>query len=89
MLDEESCIFYGQDKEIKLSFYETLILSILILNKYKVVTYEKMIKEVYLEEPSDKLRKNVQIYVCRLRQKLKGYVSILKKVKVGYYLEMR
>lgn len=89
MLDEETGVYYTGDKKILLTLYETMILSTLIMNKYRVVTFSELSKEIYLDEVTPTIIRRLQVNVCRIKKKLRGYIKIGKKVKIGYYLDVR
>lgn len=88
MLDEDSGIFYIDNKAILLTFNETIFLSLLIMNKNKIIDYETILKEVYSEELIEsKMQHKIHALIHRLNRKIGKYVKIKKIRNKGVILE--
>ena len=87
MLDEDTGMYYVGDKIISLTFYESMVLEVLIKNKYKLVTYEEFLKEVYSEKNlTHEGKQKVNVLMWRLKQKLKSYINIKRVWNIGFIL---
>lgn len=87
MLDEDTGMFYIGNKIISLTFYESMILEVLIKNKYKTVSYEEFLKELYNEKDlTSKGKQKVNALLWRLKQKLKLFIDIRHIRNKGYIL---
>jgi DNA-binding response OmpR family regulator len=89
VLDIERCIFKYNDKEIELTKNEIKILSLLIKNKGKVVSREKLMMLLWNDDEfvSDN---TLTVNVTRLRGKIKelGLDDIIKTKKgIGYFIQ--
>lgn len=89
VLDIERCIFRYNDKEIELTKNEIKILSLLIKNKGKVVSREKLMMLLWNDDEfvSDN---TLTVNVTRLRGKIKelGLDDIIKTKKgIGYFIQ--
>ena len=88
MLDEDSGIFYIDNKAISLTFNETIFLSLLIMNKNKIIDYKTILKEIYNEELiENKMLSKIHALIYRLNIKIGKYVKIKKIRKKGVILE--
>ena len=88
MLDEDTNTFYIDNKIIQLTFNETIFLSLLIMNKNKVVDYKDILKEVYSEELiENKMIHKIHPLIHRLNRKIGKYVKIKKIRNKGVMLE--
>lgn len=83
MHDEDNHIFIGTNRIIDLTVKENKILSLLIHNKGKVVTYEQLCKLIY-NDMDYYLKQCMSNKVFKLRKKLKGEVEILTIREIGY-----
>ncbi|WP_326512799.1 response regulator transcription factor [Clostridium intestinale] len=89
VLDIERCIFRYNDKEIELTKNEIKILSLLIKNKGKIVSREKLMMLLWNDDEfvSDN---TLTVNVTRLRVKIKelGLDDIIKTKKgIGYFVQ--
>ncbi|WP_315110745.1 response regulator transcription factor [Clostridium intestinale] len=89
VLDIERCIFRYNDKEIELTKNEIKILSLLIKNKGKIVSREKLMMLLWNDDEfvSDN---TLTVNVTRLRVKIKelGLDDIIKTKKgIGYFIQ--
>ena len=89
VLDIEKCIFRYKDKEIELTKNDIKILSLLIKNKGKVVSREKLMMSLWNDDEfvSDN---TLTVNITRLRAKIKelGLDDIIKTKKgIGYLIQ--
>lgn len=64
------------------------VLALLLVNANKVVTTDRLIDEVYGDEPPDAARKSLQSYVANLRKALNKHHELLQGRPPGYVLEV-
>ena len=86
MHDTYNFRYIGKNGSIDLTINENIILDLLIKNKNYIVTYKKLIDAVYKCQEDKYFKININQYICRLRQKLKGEVEIKNKHNIGYML---
>ncbi|MDU4891429.1 MAG: response regulator transcription factor [Clostridium sp.] len=89
ILDIEKCIFRYKDNEIELTKNEIKILSLLIKNKGKVVSREKLMMSLWNDDEfvSDN---TLTVNITRLRGRLKdlGLDDVIKTKKgIGYFIQ--
>lgn len=84
MLDEENQRFIAGEKIINLSKKETQLLSLLIQNKGKVVTYDDISDYIYGENGSD--NNAIRSTMVRLKQRLGSSVEIKTVTGKGYMI---
>jgi WD40 repeat protein/DNA-binding SARP family transcriptional activator len=64
------------------------VLALLLVNANKVVTTDRLIDELYGDEPPDAARKSLQSYVANLRKALNKGRELLQSRPPGYLLEV-
>ena len=84
MLDEDTGVFYAHDTRILLTPRETLLLSALIKGKGSYVKNEKIIEEVFKDEPAKEPINALRIALLRLKKKVKGVMKIKAMTNYGY-----
>lgn len=84
MLDEYNYRFIGNNEIIQLTPTETMILSILIKNKGKVVSFNEMIEKLYGNYGCS--LGNIRLHMKHLRDKLKYEFDIKTIRNVGYII---
>lgn len=83
MHDEDNYVFITKNQKIDLTVKENKILKLLIQNKGRVVTHEKLCKLLY-NDMDDYLKMCTINKIYRLRKKLKDEVKIITVREVGY-----
>lgn len=86
MIVEERRII-TDDKTIYLSVIESKILSLLLKNKGKIVTYEKLIEEIYCDKFDDSYKRSATKNMSLLRKKIKEIIKIRTVTGKGYIIE--
>jgi DNA-binding response OmpR family regulator len=90
MLDENTGLFYIDNKIINLSWLESDILASIISHKPKVATFNDILKDVWNEkELNATTRARICTGIVRLKKALKDYIVIKHIRNLGYYVEMR
>lgn len=84
MLDEYNYRFIGNNEIIHLTQTETMILSILMHNKGKVVSYNEMIEKLYGNHGCSLA--NIRLRMKNLKNKLKYEFDIKTIRNVGYII---
>ncbi len=88
MLDEINCWYYDKRKLIDLTPNETKLLSILIDNKYRIVSIQEICTKVFNDYKNIKIYENsIKLLISRLNKKINFSIKIQSKYKKGYYLK--
>lgn len=85
MFDKEKKIYIGKNI-IKFTPLESKLLELLIENKGKVVTLDKIAKYLYLCELDRYLIENIRRIVGRIRKKTKNEFNIYTRYNKGYFI---
>lgn len=86
MHDTENFRFIGKNKIIHLTINENRLLDLLIQNKGKVATYEKICEILYNSKIDESFKLGIYVFISRLRKKLKGEVEIIARCQFGYII---
>ena len=84
MHDETNMRYITSNKCIDLTVLENKILSLLIREKGKIVTYEQICEEVYHDTYDVYYKSNIRLHIYRLKEKLKDEFEIINQANVGY-----
>ena len=79
--DEEGVVNLGGPKQ-------RTVLALLLVEANKVVTTDRLIDELYGEEPPESARKSLQSYVANLRKAVNTEQELLQSRPPGYMLEV-
>ena len=87
MLDEDKGIYIGNHGKImELTNYENTILSLLINNKGRVVTFDEISQELYRCFADEHTINCIRYRIWALRIKFKDEFQIYTRVGYGYYI---
>lgn len=87
MLDEMQQRLYIDGKIIELTLLQTILLSVLVENKNKVVTYDKLAKILYGLPMDREIHQRIKTLVARTRKTIGNTLEIKTRATFGYMIK--
>ena len=84
MLDEETCTYYGDNITVKFSPMSTKLLSYIIINKHRIVTFEELTKYLWNEKRSWRADNRLRNLIHKINVKIESEFHIVSKKRAGY-----